>query len=152
MRLQSPAFTEGSKIPAIYTCDGEDSSPPLHWSDPPHGTHSFVLLCNDPDAPGGTWHHWAAYNISAHTRALAKDAARHALRQSFKQAVNDFRRADYGGPCPPRLHGLHHYRFRLLALSVAGLPVEDGCSCAEVEREAKKHLLQEAVLTGVYER
>lgn len=152
MRLESPAFTEGTKIPTVYTCDGEDASPPLHWSDPPHGTHSFVLLCDDPDAPGGTWYHWAAYNISVHTRALAKDAARHALKHGFKQAVNDFRRADYGGPCPPRLHGLHHYRFRLLALSVAGLPVEDGSSCVEVERGAKKHLLQEAVLTGVYER
>jgi Raf kinase inhibitor-like YbhB/YbcL family protein len=152
MQLESTAFTEGSKIPAIYTCDGEDTSPPLHWSDPPKGTRSFVLLCDDPDAPGGTWHHWAAYDISGHTRALAKDAARHALKQGFKQAVNDFRRADYGGPCPPRLHGLHHYRFRLLALSVAGLPVEDGCSCTDVEREANKHLLQEEVLTGVYER
>ena len=152
MRLESTAFTEGSKIPSVYTCDGEDVSPPLHWSDPPHGTHSFVLICDDPDAPGGTWHHWAAYNISGHTRSLAKDAARHALKVGFKQAVNDFRRADYGGPCPPRLHGLHHYRFRLLAVSVPALPIEDGCSCTDVEREANKRLLQKATLTGVYER
>lgn len=152
MRLESPTFTEGSKIPSIYTCDGEDASPPLHWSDAPHDTGSFVLLCDDPDAPGGTWHHWAAYNISAHARSLSKSAARQAHRLGFKQAVNDFQKADYGGPCPPHLHGLHHYRFRLLALSVATLPVADGCSCAEVEREAKNHLLQEVTLTGVYER
>ena len=87
MRLESPAFTEGSKIPAIYTCDGEDASPPLHWSDPPHGTHSFVLLCDDPDAPGGTWHHWAAYNIPVHTRALAKDASEFDPRKFFKASI-----------------------------------------------------------------
>jgi Raf kinase inhibitor-like YbhB/YbcL family protein len=152
MRLESPAFTEGSKIPTGHTCDGEDASPPLHWSNPPHGTQSFVLLCDDPDAPGGTWHHWAAYDISVHTRSLPKGAAHQARKLGFKQAVNDFERADYGGPCPPRLHGLHHYRFRLLALSVDALPAKDGCSCADVEREAKKHLIQETVLTGVYER
>ncbi len=152
MRLESPAFRDGMRIPAEFTCDGEDASPPLHWSDPPQGTRSFVLLCEDPDAPGGTWHHWAAYNISSHLRSLAKGAARQAHKLGFKQALNDFQRADYGGPCPPRLHGLHHYTFRLRALSVGGLLVEDGCSCADVERESVKHLLQETVLIGVYER
>ncbi len=152
MRLDSPAFQNGMRIPAVFTCDGEDASPPLHWADPPHGTRSFVLLCDDPDAPGGTWHHWAAYNLSGHLRSLPKGASRHAHKLGFKQALNDFQRVDYGGPCPPQLHGLHHYRFRLLALSSSGLAVDDGCSCADVEREAMKHLLQETILTGVYER
>lgn len=152
MRLSSSAFDDGATIPLTYTCDGEDRSPPLSWRDPPAGTRSFVLLCDDPDAPGGTWHHWAAYDLPAGLRALDEDAARHASRQGFKQADNDFGRADYGGPCPPHRHGPHHYHFRLLALSVAHLPVPKMPSCRAVEQEARKHALAEAVLTGVYQR
>jgi Raf kinase inhibitor-like YbhB/YbcL family protein len=152
MRLTSTAFSDGDAIPRHYTCDGNDVSPPLAWSNVPDGTHSFVLLCDDPDAPAGTWHHWGAYDIPATQTVLADDAARHADRHGFKHAINDFRRAGYGGPCPPHQHGLHRYHFRLLALSIDRLPVRKDAGCRDVEREARKHVLAEAVLVGVYER
>jgi Raf kinase inhibitor-like YbhB/YbcL family protein len=152
MRLHSSAFSAQAMIPRRFTCEGEDLSPPLNWSGAPASTRSFVLLCDDPDAPAGTWHHWAAYDIPADRTALVQGAAQHGEREGFKQAINDFRRPDYGGPCPPRGHGLHHYHFRLLALSVDSLPVPSEASCQDVEREARKHLLTEAVLIGIYER
>jgi Raf kinase inhibitor-like YbhB/YbcL family protein len=152
MRLNSPAFSEGTAIPPRYTCDDEDLSPPLAWSDAPAGVRSFVILCDDPDAPGGIWHHWAAYDIPAHQSALAPGAAQQGRRRGFKQASNDFRRIGYGGPCPPHDHGVHHYHFRLIALSIDRLPVPNKPTCLDVEREAHKHRLAEASLVGIYER
>ena len=153
MRLSSVAFADGSAIPSRFTCDGEDVSPPLNWSSAPARTRSFVVLCDDPDAPAGTWHHWVAYDIpTAHT-AIEAGTAQHAERQGFKQAINDFQRLGYGGPCPPRGHGPHHhYHFRLLALSVDRLALHKDPSCRNVEQEARKHVLAEAILVGVYER
>jgi Raf kinase inhibitor-like YbhB/YbcL family protein len=148
MRLSSSAFENGRPIPRRFTCDGEDLSPPLQWSAAPAGVRSFVLLCDDPDAPAGTWHHWAAYDIASDRNALAEGDGR---RSDLKQGVNDFRKSGYGGPCPPRGHGPHRYHFRLLALSVDRLPLKSP-SCAEVEREARRHLLAEAILVGTYER
>jgi hypothetical protein len=110
------------------------------------------LLCDDPDAPGGTWHHWAAYDIPADLTSLPQGAAQHAEQQGFKQAVNDFQRIGYGGPCPPHRHGRHRYHFRLLALSVERLATNKNPSCCAVERDARKHALDEAVLVGTYER
>ena len=152
MRLSSNAFADGAAIPRRFTCDGDDLSPPLMWSGPPDGTRSFVLLCDDPDAPGGTWHHWAAYDIAASETGLAEDAAPAGDAARFKQATNDFHKPGYGGPCPPHRHGPHHYHFRLLALSVDRLPLTGKPSCQAVEREARKHLVAEATLTAVYER
>jgi Raf kinase inhibitor-like YbhB/YbcL family protein len=152
MRLSSGAFSNGSAIPRRFTCDGEDLSPPLDWSGAPEGTRSFVLLCDDPDAPGGTWHHWAVYDIPPGRTGLAQNATPRSGSEEFKQAVNDFHRPDYGGPCPPRGHGIHHYHFRLLALSVDRLPVGNKPSCREVEREARRHAIAEASLIGTYQR
>ena len=151
MRLISIAFPDGAAIPRRFTCEGEDISPPLAWTDAPAETKSFVLLCDDPDAPGGTWHHWAAYDIAAGRREFAEAAAQ-AGAQGFKQAINDFHKPGYGGPCPPPRHGPHHYHFRLLALSVDHLPVAAGANCRAVEREARKHVLAEATLVGIYQR
>jgi Raf kinase inhibitor-like YbhB/YbcL family protein len=152
MRLSSVAFADGSAIPRRFTCDDEDVSPPLNWSGAPAETRSFVVLFDDPDAPAGTWHHWAAYDIpTAHT-VIEAGAAQHAERQGFKQAINDFQRLGYGGPCPLRGHGPHHYHFRLLALSVDRLALRKDPSCRNVEQEARKHVLAEAILVGVYER
>jgi Raf kinase inhibitor-like YbhB/YbcL family protein len=152
MLLSSNTFTDGSVIPRRFTCDGEDLSPPLEWSGAPAETKSFVLLCDDPDAPTGTWHHWAAYDIPAAQTALVAGIPKHAERLDFKQAINDFQQPGYGGPCPPRGHGAHRYHFRLLALSVDRLAIRQQASCREVERDARKHLLAEAILVGVYER
>ena len=152
MELRSSGFRNGTIIPRRFTCDGEDMSPPLQWANAPAGARSFVLLCDDPDAPAGVWHHWAAYDIPADQTELAEDAARHPVGNGFAQAINDFRKAGYGGPCPPHQHGIHHYHFRLLALSVDRLPVGAKASCREVEREARKHVIAEATIIGLYQR
>ena len=152
MRLTSSAFAHDAQIPRRYTCDGEDLSPPLAWSGAPPATRSFVLLCDDPDAPGGTWHHWAAYDIASDRTQLAQEAAQHSGKHGFKQAINDFQRTEYGGPCPPHRHGLHRYHFRLLALPIDRLALRADPTCREVEREARKHALAEATLVGLYER
>jgi Raf kinase inhibitor-like YbhB/YbcL family protein len=152
MLLSSNAFLEGSTIPRRFTCDGEDMSPPLEWSGAPAESKSFVLLCDDPDAPAGTWHHWAAYDIPAAQTALAAGAAKHAERRGFKQAINEFQRLGYGGLCPPRGDGPHRYHFRLLALSISHLAIRPQPSCQDVESEARKHVLAEAILAGIYER
>ena len=152
MWLRSSAFDDGAEIPRRFTCEGGDTSPPLHWSEAPPGTRSFVVLCDDPDAPAGTWHHWAAYDIPAERSALPEDAGRHSAREGFMQALNDFGRSGYGGPCPPRSHGPHHYHFRLLAVSTDHLRLRKAPPCRDVEREARKHVLAEAVLVGLYQR
>jgi Raf kinase inhibitor-like YbhB/YbcL family protein len=150
--LRSSAFDDGAAIPQRFTGEGEDVSPPLDWDDPPAGTRSFVVLCDDPDAPSGTWHHWAAYDIPAGCKGLPAGAAARAGREEFQQALNDFGKPGYGGPFPPRSDGPHHYRFRLLALSSGHVQVRKAPTCRQVESEARKHLLAEAVLTGLYER
>jgi Raf kinase inhibitor-like YbhB/YbcL family protein len=153
MRLILTDFSDGAAIPRRFTCDGEDVSPALQWSGAPPQTKSFVLLCDDPDAPAGVWRHWAVYDIPGDQTALAEDAGRVQAGQDFKQAGNDFDRPGYGGPCPPHRHGPHHYHFRLLALSRAELPIRrKDPSCEEVEREARKHALAEVTSVGVYER
>lgn len=152
MRLTSSAFSDGAMIPKRYTCDGENVSPSLEWDAAPSGTRSFVLLCDDPDAPAGTWHHWAAFDIPPSGRALPEAASQRGGKDTFSQAINDFKRRGYGGPCPPRGHGPHHYHFRLLALSIERLPLRKDASCRDVEREARKHVVAEALLMGVCQR
>ena len=152
MQLRSSAFLDGATIPRRHTCDGEDLSPPLEWSGHPAQARSFAVVCDDPDAPGGTWHHWAAYDIPADHSGLAEGAAQRGGEIGFKQAVNDFGRQAYGGPCPPHRHGPHHYHFRILALSVARLPLSGRPSCKDIERAARKHVIAEASLVGLYER
>ncbi len=149
MKLISSAFADGAAIPKRFTCDGENSSPPLQWSGAPDGTRSFALLCDDPDAPAGTWHHWAIYDIPPNMTEFTEGAAKNT---KLKQAVNDFRKLGYGGPCPPHGHGVHHYHFRLLALSTDRLQLRADASCREVEREARKHMIDEAILVGWYQR
>ncbi len=153
MQLCSSSFMDGATIPRRFTCDGEDISPPLARTGAPTATRSFALLCNDPDAPAGTWHHWTAYDIPASLIDLAEGASANASAAGFKQAINDFGKAGYGGPCPPHRHGIHHYHFCLLALSVGRLPISaHEPSCRQVEREARKHVVAETTLIGVYQR
>ena len=152
MQLSSSAFSSGAAIPRRLTCDGEDLSPPLYWQAVPPPTRSFVLLYDDPDAPAGKWHHWAAYDIPIDQTGVTEGAGRDSGAARFKQAINDFHRAGYGVPCPPRGHGRHRYHFRLLAPSVDRLSLGPKPSCSEVEREALKHVVAEATLVGVYQR
>jgi Raf kinase inhibitor-like YbhB/YbcL family protein len=152
LQLTSKAFADGDSIPQVHTCDGRDISPPLAWSGAPAGCRSFALLCDDPDAPAGTWHHWAVHDIPPTQTSLPERMKAIAQTGAIRQAVNDFGRVGYGGPCPPRGHGPHHYRFRLLALSVDRLDLPEGAQCADVAEAAQRHKLAEATLTGIYER
>jgi Raf kinase inhibitor-like YbhB/YbcL family protein len=145
MKLVSSAFADGAAIPRRFTCDGGNLSPPLQWSGAPAGARSLVLLCDDPDAPAGTWHHWAVYDIPPTVTELAEGAGQNRKK---KLAFNDFRKAGYGGPCPPHGHGPHHYHLGLLALSTDHLRAQANASCRDVEREARKFAIMEAILVG----
>jgi Raf kinase inhibitor-like YbhB/YbcL family protein len=151
-RLTSPAFEDGARLPVEFTCEGEDVSPALGWEGAPTATRSFALLCEDPDAPGGTWHHWAVYDIAPGTIRLDQALAAVPEVKGVRQAVNDFGQVGYRGPCPPHGHGTHHYRFRLLALNVAALPLAAEPKCPQVEAAARPHRLGEARLIGTYSR
>jgi Raf kinase inhibitor-like YbhB/YbcL family protein len=151
MKLTSSAFADHEAIPARFTCEGANVSPPLQWSDPPDGTRSFALVVDDPDAPGATFSHWGLFGLASDRRGL-DEAAGKAGATGFRQARNDFGRAEYGGPCPPRGRGPHRYQFRLLALDVAGLELGADPRIREVEQKAKDHTLATALLTGLFER
>ncbi len=149
-RLTSAAFGYGAPIPRRYTCDGEDISPPLSWSAPPEGTRSFVLICDDPDAPAGTWVHWVLYNIPAGARELAEGLPAEAeLADGSLNGVNSWSRLGYGGPCPPG--GTHRYFFKLYALDVP-LALESGLAKPQVLEAMEGHILAETTLMGTYRR
>jgi Raf kinase inhibitor-like YbhB/YbcL family protein len=149
--LKSEAFADGATLPAQFTCDGEDQSPPLSWSEPPQGTKSFALVVDDPDAPSGTFRHWGAFNIPASTRGLPAGAGNETAGD-VAQARNDFGRPGYGGACPPKGHGPHHYRFKLFALDTDKLDLPPEAKIEQMEAVAATHLLGQAELTGTYQR
>lgn len=152
LKIESPIFAQGAAIPAQYTCDGEDRSPAFSWSGAPAGTKSFVLVCVDPDAPSGLFHHWAAFDIPASYRGLEAGYGKKSLDPAVRQAVNDFGRPGYGGPCPPRSHGPHHYHFRLSALDIISLDALPTVKCAEIIALAGRHEIAAAELVGLYNR
>ncbi len=150
MKLVSSAFSEGGMIPSQYTCDGKDISPPLSWSEVPEGTKSFALICDDPDAPMGTWVHWVIYNIPDTTRQLPEAVpTTERLQDGSFQGKNDFKRFGYGGPCPPG--GTHRYFFKLYALDTM-LDLKPGATKAQLLEAMKGHILAEAQLMGKYGR
>jgi len=151
MILASTDLHDQGAIPPLFSCEGENVSPELHWDQAPDGARSFAILCDDPDAPGGVWRHWAAFDISAKIRRLPRGAGE-AGATGFRQAINDFGEKGYGGPCPPRGRGPHRYRFRLMALSVDKLPARVNARCRDVESLAEKHVISECALTGIFER
>jgi len=152
MQLTSSAFRNDEVIPQKYTCDGQNVSPPLSWTAPPIGTKSLALICEDPDAPGGTWHHWAIFDIPPDQRALTEHVPRADGPNGPRQARNDFHKGGYDGPCPPHEHGAHRYRFRLFALSVEKLPLPGRPPCKDATLKALDYAIAEAELIGVYER
>jgi len=152
LRVWSTAFGNGEQIPARHTCDGEDVSPLIEWDDAPAGAMSFVVLCDDPDAPAGTWHHWGVFDVPTDMGGLAEGYPEGAQVGATRQAVNDFGKFGYGGPCPPRGHGTHRYRFRVLALDVETLDPGDEPRCAQLEAAARPHLIAESETVGLYSR
>ena len=154
LTLRSAAFDDGARIPRRHTQDGFDASPPLDISGLPEGTRELALLCEDPDAPDGTWAHWLLYRIDPNTTRIPAGlsrTARPALLESACQGTNSFGTLGYGGPIPPRGHGVHRYRFRLFALDWT-VPLGAGAAWAGLESAMRGHILAEATLTGTYER
>lgn len=152
LTLSSPAFADGENIPQRYTRDGENVSPPLHWSSVPDGTRSIVLILDDPDAPKGTFGHWAVFNIEAGSSGVEEAAGGKPGPGALRQGKNDFGNAYYDGPEPPVGRGKHHYHFRLAALDVPSLSVPAEIGVLDIWKEASKHALETALLVGTYER
>ena len=148
--ITSSAFTEGAMIPKKHTCDADDISPDLKWSGVPKEAKSLALICDDPDAPVGTWVHWVLFNIPADVNALpAGIPADAALKNGSRHGKNDFRKLGYGGPCPPG--GTHRYLFKLYALDTV-LSLDSGSTKAQVVAAMKGHILAEGQLMGKYKR
>ncbi len=150
MKINSTAFAEGATIPRKYTCDAENVSPPLQWTEVPSGAKALALIADDPDAPSGTWIHWVAFNLPGGSAGLSEGVKPQAsLEGGATQGTNSFRKVGYGGPCPPS--GTHRYYFRLYALD-AVLSLKSDAGAREVQAAMKGHMLAEAALMGRYSR
>jgi Raf kinase inhibitor-like YbhB/YbcL family protein len=151
MTLTSPAFAPGAAIPGEFACSGGDRSPELAWSGAPKSMVTFALIVDDPDAPGGTFFHWVAYNIPASRTSLAAGLPQSAeIPGGGKQGMNSFGHLGYNGPCPPP-GKTHHYRFHLYALDSA-LNVGDKADAPAIQSAIKGHVLAEAEFVGTFER
>ncbi|MFO8009120.1 MAG: YbhB/YbcL family Raf kinase inhibitor-like protein [Candidatus Brocadiia bacterium] len=144
MRLSSPAFDDGGSIPSVHTCDGQNTSPPLHFHDVPEEAEALALVMDDPDAPGGTFDHWLVWNIPPETTEIPEGREPEGV-----QGRTDFGKMGYGGPCPPS--GTHTYRFKLYALD-AELDLREGSGKGRLEQAMEGHVLAEALLEGNYTR
>jgi hypothetical protein len=150
IKIESPAFGDNEMIPSKYTCDGANVSPPLKWSGVPSNTKSLALICDDPDAPMGTWVHWVVYNIPPSAKEFTENFFLAGKPdKSILQGVNDFRKASYGGPCPPS--GVHRYHFKVYALDTI-LELKPGATKQQLLFEIEGHLLGQGQLTGKYRR
>jgi len=164
--LSSPSFRNNQPMPAKHSCEGTDASPALKWEGAPASTKSFALICDDPDAPGGSWVHWVLYGIPASTTELPENVAKvdgvasvdyevtsqSVVKSAFaNQGMNSFGRVGYGGPCPPRGHGVHHYHFRLYALDTE-LNLAPRLTRQQLEAAMKGHILAQTELVGTYRR
>ncbi len=158
IELTSTAFSEGERIPAKYTGDGQDVSPPLSWSGLPERTKELALICDDPDAPSAEpWVHWVIYKIPADCGGLPEGVAKTAQLDEPPGALQgrnswpSGQTIGYRGPAPPPGHGVHRYFFRLCALD-AELAAEPGKEKRALLREMADHILDEGQLMGTYER
>jgi Raf kinase inhibitor-like YbhB/YbcL family protein len=147
IELMSRAFRPGQPIPARYTCDGDDTSPPLSWGDVPDAAKSLALLVDDPDAPGGTYTHWTVYDIPASARRFPAGSPPPGARQG----ENSFGDAKYGGPCPPKGDEPHRYVFQLYALR-APLNLSEGAKPDDVRTAIAKQALARGRLVGTFKR
>lgn len=151
LSVTSTAFQEGDLIPDKYTCQGQDISPPLAWSELPEGAQSLALIMDDPDAPGGTFTHWVIFNIPSNSRGLPEAVPTEGqLSDHTIQGKNDFARIGYRGPCPPS-GSAHRYQFTLYALDQS-LNLKAGASKKQVLDAIHGHVLARGELTGRYQR
>jgi hypothetical protein len=145
IQITSTAFQNNGNIPRQYTCDGKDISPPLLIAGAPQGTKSLALICDDPDAPVGTWVHWVLWNIDPSVKEIKENT----VPAGAAQGMNDFRKRQYGGPCPPS--GTHRYFFKVYALDTT-FGISPNASKADLEKAMKGHILGEGQLIGLYKR
>jgi Raf kinase inhibitor-like YbhB/YbcL family protein len=144
LQLTSTAFEHNSPIPARYTCDGEDISPPLTISGVPDGSRSLALILEDPDAPAGTWDHWITFNIPPRTTEIAEGQDDPGF-----PGLNSWKKIGWGGPCPPS--GEHRYVFHLYALDCE-LEVPEGATKRDIQLAMRGHVLAQGELIGLYKR
>ena len=154
MKLTSSAFGEDQSIPKVYTCEGNDASPPLSWSGIPVSAKSLALIVDDPDAPDPaapkmTWVHWVLYNIAPSATGLPESVSASALPKGTLDGNNDWHRTGYGGPCPPV--GRHRYFHKLYALDTV-LPDLNHPDKKALEKAMKGHIIAETQLVGTYQK
>ena len=152
--LTSPVFAPNGTIPKLFTCQGKDVSPALHWSGLPEGTKSVALIVDDPDAPDPaapkrTWVHWVVYNLPPDTTELPENVGTSKLPPGTREGKNDWNRIGYGGPCPPI--GRHRYFHKIYALDVV-LPDLKQPTKSQLEDAMNGHVLEQAELIGTYEK
>lgn len=154
MELRSEAFNQNEEIPARYTCEGGNVSPPLRWNEVPDGAESLVLIVDDPDAPDPAaprmiFVHWVLYNLPAADGALPEAVAATDLPPGTRVGQNDWKRAEFGGPCPPV--GRHRYFFKLYALDTS-LPDLGPVTKCDLEARMEGHVLAQCELLGTYRK
>jgi Raf kinase inhibitor-like YbhB/YbcL family protein len=145
LKITSPAFQNNGNIPGTYTCDGSDINPALMIENCPQGAKSIALVCDDPDAPMGTWVHWVLWNITPNTKEIKENT----VPTGAVQGINDFKKHTYGGPCPPS--GTHRYFFKVYALDTM-LTISPNSTKADLEKAMKGHILTQGQLVGLYKR
>jgi Raf kinase inhibitor-like YbhB/YbcL family protein len=147
VEILSEDFSDGQRIPARFSCEGEDVSPSLRWEHRPNGTAQFALTCEDPDAPRGTFVHWLMWYIDPSVGGI-RDGE---VPRNARQGRNDFGKIGYGGPCPPPGHGVHHYHFTIYALSEP-IDLEEGATIDDLRSAMGGAILDQATLIGTFER
>ena len=146
----STAFKNGEMIPSRYTGDGKNISPPLKWKGGPDGTKSYVITCEDPDAPGGTWIHWILYNISPDLSCVEERAGNYPDHPAGAiHGRNSWGKVEYGGPFPPS--GTHRYFFTVFALDTE-IHLPQSPSIDDLHKAMKSHILAEDQVMGKYKR
>jgi len=152
MKLASESFDNNRAIPTKFTCEGKNISPELHWSAIPDGTQSLALICDDPDAPRDEpWVHWVLYNMPPTLKKLKEGIVVKDILKGTHEGKNDFGDLGYGGPCPPKGHGIHRYIFTLYILDIK-LNLQEGATKNEVLQAMQGHVLDKTQLIGLYER
>lgn len=146
-------FHEGEFIPKEYTCEGDDTNPPVYIAKIPDEAKSLVIIVDDPDAPGGTFTHWIAWNIPPLGEVPAWIPKKAETKEPIHivQGKNDFGKIGYNGPCPPRGHGVHHYHFKVYALD-RELHLKPGSSRKDLEKAMEGHVIAWGEIVGLYER
>jgi Raf kinase inhibitor-like YbhB/YbcL family protein len=154
LSVTSTAFEQGGSIPSRYTCEGDDTSPPLSWSGAPPATKSFALIVDDPDAPDPekpqrVYVHWVVYNLPATTTILPENASKKGLPGNVAQGKNDWNKREYGGPCPPI--GRHRYFHKVYALDKE-LAFVTPPTKNDLLKEMEGHVLASGELMGTYQK